>query len=85
MVLQVYLQLLPLVLSIRLTRLILASGVLNAAGISTQDVCTIPMEVNLNVSAASNSNLYNGQLGVNIVGGVSPFSVTWMNGEEKCK
>ena len=39
------------------------------------------MEVNLNVSAASNSNLYNGQLGVNIVGGVSPFSVTWMNGE----
>ena len=56
-------------------------GVLNAAGISTQDVCTVPMEVDLNVSAASNSSLYNGQLGVNIVGGVSPFSVTWMNDE----
>ncbi len=56
-------------------------GVLNAAGISTQDVCTVPMEVDLNVSAASNSNTYNGQLGVNIVGGVSPFAVTWMNDE----
>ena len=56
-------------------------GVLNAAGISTQDVCSIPMEVDLNVSAASNSNIYNGQLGVNIVGGVSPFTVTWMNDE----
>ena len=39
------------------------------------------MEVDLNVSAASNSSLYNGQLGVNIAGGVSPFSVTWMNDE----
>ena len=34
-------------------------GVLNTAG-STQDVCTIPMEVNLNVSAASNSNFIMG-------------------------
>ena len=56
-------------------------GVLNAAGIVTQDVCTAPMEVDLNVSAASSSNTYNGQLGVNIVGGVSPFAVTWMNDE----
>ena len=31
--------------------------------------------------AASSSNMYNGQLGVNIVGGVSPFTVTWMNDE----
>ena len=52
-----------------------------AAGIATQDVCTAPMEVDLNVSAASSSNTYNGQLGVNIVGGVSPFAVTWMNDE----
>ena len=56
-------------------------GVLNAAGISTQDVCSAPMEVDLDVSAASNSNIHNGQLGVDIVGGVSPFTVTWMNHE----
>ena len=31
-------------------------------------------------SAASNSNIYNGQLGLNIVGGVSPL-LLWMNDE----
>ena len=56
-------------------------GVLAAAGISTQEVCTIPMEVDMNVTPASGSNTSNAQLGISVVGGVSPFTVTWMDEE----
>lgn len=54
-------------------------GVLAAAGISTQEVCTIPMDVDLSVTPATSSNTSNAQLGVNIVGGTGPFSVTWID------
>ena len=56
-------------------------GVLAAAGISTQEVCTIPMDVDLSVTPASGSNTSNAQLGVSVVGGVSPFTVTWKDEE----
>ena len=54
-------------------------NVLNAAGIETKEVCTIPMEVDLNIIPASGSNVYNAQLGVSILGGVSPFNIKWMS------
>lgn len=54
-------------------------GVLGAAGISTEQVCTAPMKVDLNVSPASNSNVHNGELAVSIVGGASPFTISWLN------
>ena len=54
-------------------------GVLAAAGIEQEEVCTIPMKVDLNVVAASNSNIANASIEVSVFGGISPFSVTWLD------
>jgi thiol-disulfide isomerase/thioredoxin len=54
-------------------------GVLAAAGIQQEDVCTVPMTVDLNVSPASSSNISNANLEVSVYGGLSPFSYSWMD------
>jgi thiol-disulfide isomerase/thioredoxin len=55
-------------------------GVLAAAGIEQQVVCTTPMIVDLNVSSASSSNIANANLEASVFGGVGPFSFSWHDG-----
>ena len=55
-------------------------GVLAAAGVEQQSVCTIPMIVDLNVSSASSANISNGNLEASVFGGVTPFSFSWLDG-----
>lgn len=56
-------------------------GTLAAAGISQQEICIPPMEVDLSVNPASTSNSSNGVVGVEIDGGFGPFSITWIDEE----